>query len=325
MGTPDLAASVLRQVAAWPGGRIVAVYSQPDRPAGRGLELKAPPVKTLALEQGIPVFQPPHFKADADVDALRALLPDYLLVAAYGLILPQRVLDIPRCLALNVHPSLLPRHRGAAPIQRAVMNGDAETGVSIMAMDAGLDTGPVLLRRSVPIGPRDTAGSMGDTLAELGGRLLVEALAGLAAGRLTAVPQDERGASRAAKLEKADGAVDFARPARVIDARIRGLTPWPGAFAFLERDGEKPVRVGLADGAPLPEAAKAVDGPAARETDGPAGETMGLIRGRLAVRCADGVFGLSSLKPAGKAAMDAASFVNGYLRGGKRTRFLPAG
>jgi methionyl-tRNA formyltransferase len=321
MGTPDLAASVLRQAAAWPGGRIVAAYSQPDRPAGRGLELKAPPVKTLALERGIPVFQPSHFKTDADVDALRALLPDYLLVAAYGLILPQRVLDIPRCLALNVHPSLLPRHRGAAPIQRAVMNGDAETGVSIMAMDAGLDTGPVLLRRSVPIGPRDTAGSMRDTLAELGGRLLVEALAGLAAGRRTAVSQDERGASRAAKLEKADGAVDFAWPARVIDARIRGLTPWPGAFAFLERDGEKPLRVGLADGAPLPDAAR----DAARAADGPAGETMGLIRGRLAVRCADGVFGLSSLKPAGKAAMDAASFVNGYLRGGKRARFLPAG
>lgn len=316
MGTPDLAATVLRQVLTWPGGRVIAAYAQPDSPAGRGMELKAPPVKTLALKMGIPVFQPVNFKSDAAVQELAALAPDYLLVAAYGLILPRRVLDIPRRMALNVHTSLLPRYRGAAPIQRAVMNGDTETGVSIMAMEKGLDTGPVLLQRNVPIGPCDTAGTMHDTLAQLGGHLLIEALEGLEAGTLTPAPQDEAGASYAAKLEKAEGGIDFAWAARAIDARIRGVTPWPGAFAVLERPGEPTLRVGLVCGKPLPDAAAPGSGP---------GDILGLDRGYLTVRCGDGVFGLDTLKPAGKGAMDAASFANGYLKGRASARFLPAG
>lgn len=317
MGTPDLAAEVFRHVLAWTadGSRatVVAAYSQPDRPAGRGLAVKAPPVKAVALEHGIPVHQPLNFKADAEVEALRALSPDYLLVAAYGLILPQRVLDIPRKVALNVHTSLLPRYRGAAPIQRAVMNGDARTGVSIMAMDAGLDTGPVILQRAAPIGPSDTAGTMHDALAKLGGALLVEALEGLEAGTLSPHPQDSGGATYAAKLEKADGAVDFSRGLLAVDALIRGVTPRPGAFAVLEREGEKPVRTVLASGSPLPGDVPAGSHP---------GDILGLSGGKLAVCCADGLYGAISLKPAGKSEMDAAAFANGYLRG-KKGRFAP--
>lgn len=166
MGTPDFAASILRAVAAWEGGTVEAVYAQPDRPAGRGKKLKAPATKEAALELGIPVYQPLNFKTDDAVRTLRDLAPDVLVVAAYGLLLPQCVLDIPRCGAYNVHASLLPRHRGAAPIQRALMEGDAVTGVTIMRMEAGLDTGPMLLQQAVSIEPDDTAGTLFEVLAE---------------------------------------------------------------------------------------------------------------------------------------------------------------
>ncbi|MDL2272310.1 methionyl-tRNA formyltransferase [Desulfovibrio sp. OttesenSCG-928-I05] len=315
MGTPDLAASVLRRVLEWEEGEVIAAYCQPDRPAGRGLELKAPPVKTLALEHGIPVFQPLHFKSDIDVMLLESLAPDYLLVAAYGLILPQKVLDIPSRMALNVHTSLLPKYRGAAPIQRAVMNGDAETGVSIMAMDAGLDTGPVVLQETLPIAASDTAGIMHDKLAELGGELLIRALEGLEEGRLQSSPQNEAEASYAAKLGKNDGAIDFSQDASRIDAIVRGVSPWPGAFANLVRDGEKPLRVAFVAGSPL-------NAPAAdTRPDTPTGTILGLTDGSTAVRCASGVYGITTLKPAGKAAMDAAAFANGYLRGHENARF----
>lgn len=312
MGTPDLAAAVLRHVLEWEEGEVIAAYCQPDRPAGRGLELKAPPVKNLAIERGIPVFQPLNFKSDIDVMLLESLAPDYLLVAAYGLILPHTVLDIPTRAALNVHTSLLPKYRGAAPIQRAVMNGDAVTGVSIMRMDAGLDTGPVLLQETLPITARDTAGTMHDKLAECGGALLIRALEGLEEGALRAVPQDEAGACYAAKLGKNDGALDFSMDVSRIDAIARGVSPWPGAFATLVRDGEKPLRVAFVAGAPM-------DG--ASGTDQVPGTVLGLINGRIAVCCGSGVYGVETLKPAGKGAMDAAAFANGYLRGRENARF----
>lgn len=304
MGTPDLAATVLRHVLSWPGGRVRAVYTQPDRPAGRGYALKAPPVKLLAEANGIPVFQPRNFKADADVDALRALEPDFLLVAAYGLILPQRVLDIPRAMPLNVHTSLLPLYRGAAPIQRAIMNGDKESGVTIMGMEAGMDTGPILLQRAVPIGPADTAATLHDTLAALGGSLLIEALEGLASGLVVPVPQDHGKATYAAKLSKADGQLDCSRTVAALDAHIRGVTPWPGAFCTLLRQGHEDLVLGIEAGRPL-----------SGNSDAQPGTVLGLMDGCLALVCADGIYGISRLRPAGRKAMDAQAFVNGYLAG----------
>ena len=202
MGTPDFSAVILEQVLAWSGGEVLAVYTQPDRPAGRGKKLQASPVKELALRHGIEVRQPLNFKNPEDVAALDGLKPDFLLVAAYGLILPQSVLDIPRFAPVNVHASLLPKYRGAAPIQRAVMNGDAQTGIAIMRMEAGLDTGPVYAMRAIPIGPEDPAGDVHDALACLGGELLLDSLPGIASGELVAAAQDDASATYAPKLGK---------------------------------------------------------------------------------------------------------------------------
>lgn len=321
MGTPDLAAVVLDRVLAWKGGTVVAVYCQPDRPAGRGMTLKAPPVKELAQLHDIPVFQPLNFKNDEDVAVLRSHRPDYLLVAAYGLILPQRVLDIPTRMPLNVHTSLLPRYRGAAPIQRAIMDGCTETGVTIMKMEAGLDTGPVILQKAVPIGVNDTAEDLHDVLAQTGGNLLVEALEALEAGKAAVHPQDNANASYAAKLGKTDGLLDFSRTGAEIHARRRGVTPWPGAFGTLEWEGGDPLEVKILDGKPfagaLPPEAAAL----------PKGSVLsGLVDNALAVTCADGVYLITHLRPAGRKLMDAAAFMNGYHKGRGGARFaLPPG
>lgn len=319
MGTPDLAATVLDRVLAWDGGSVVAVYSQPDRPAGRGMALKAPPVKELALLHGIPVLQPPNFRNDTDVETLRAFQPDYLLVAAYGLILPQCVLDIPTRMPLNVHTSLLPRYRGAAPIQRAIMNGDTETGVTVMRMEAGLDTGPIMLQKRTPIGEDDTAGDMLDILADLGGETLVEALEGLEAGALACEMQNDATASYAAKLEKFEGLLDFSRSREEIHARRRGVTPWPGAFATLRWEDGETLDVKILDGkiyrGPLPAAACSF----------PFGTVLyQRIENALAVTCADGIYLITSLRPAGRKAMDAAAFMNGYCKNRGSARFAPS-
>ena len=322
MGTPDLAATVLRHLLAWPGGRVVAVYCQPDRPSGRGMSLKAPPVKKLALEYNLPVLQPPNFKNPDDVAQLGAFEPDYLLVAAYGLILPKSVLAIPKRMALNVHTSLLPLHRGAAPIQRAIMNGDTETGVTIMAMEPGLDTGPVILQQAVSIGSDDTAQVMHDILADIGGKLLPRAIEGLESKKLTCTPQNDAIASYAAKLEKSDGRLDFSRTGAEIHAQARGVTPWPGAFGVLERPDEDPLPVNILAGSPL---ASGVLPPTVSDLEQtPPGTVLpGLITNAVAVRCADGVYLISSLRPSGRKAMDAAAFMNGYLKGRGQARFLP--
>lgn len=317
MGTPDLAATVLKHILAWGGGRVLAVYCQPDRPAGRGMAMKAPPVKTLALEHGLPVRQPLNFKNPEDVAALRELAPDYLLVAAYGLILPESVLAVPRRLPLNVHTSLLPHYRGAAPIQRAIMNGDAQTGVTIMAMQAGLDTGPVILQQTVPIGPDDTAAQLRDALAECGGKLLITAIQGLETGKLTLCAQDGASASYAAKLKKSDGYLDFSRPVHEIHARARAVTPWPGAFSLLLRNGGDPLSVSILEGRPMAGVSPDV-------ASLPAGTVLSKpVDKGLAVRCADGLYLITSLRPAGRKAMDAAAFVNGYLAGRGTARFAP--
>jgi methionyl-tRNA formyltransferase len=225
-----------RWTATPAGFTVPLVLTQPDRPAGRGMKLQASPVKQCALEQGIAVAQPRSLRLDgkfpedaaAACAALLAAQADAMVVAAYGLILPQWVLDLPARGCLNIHASLLPRWRGAAPIHRAIQAGDTETGVTIMQMDAGLDTGAMLLTEKLPIGPRDTTASLHDRLADMGGRLIVEALELAACGGLQPVPQPEQGVTYAHKIEKSESAVDWSLPAHVIGRRVRAFDPFPG-------------------------------------------------------------------------------------------------
>jgi methionyl-tRNA formyltransferase len=229
-GTPEFAVPSLRAAAA--NGEVVAVCTQPDRPAGRGRGLTASPVKQEALGLGIPVLQPETLKGDDAQGRLRALEPDLMVVVAYGLILPRKVLAIPRHGCWNVHASLLPRWRGAAPIQRAIEAGDAETGVCLMRMEAGLDTGPVLLSQATAIGAEETGGQLHDRLAELGAKLLAEGLRQLRAGTLPAArPQPEAGVTYAHKLDKAEAKLDWSLPAEVLARKVRAFSPWPVAEA----------------------------------------------------------------------------------------------
>ncbi len=231
MGSPDFAVPSLEALLRQ--HEVVLVVTQPDKPAGRGARLTPPAIKVVAERAGIPVIQPTSARRPEVAAQLRATGAELGVVVAYGKILPPAVLEaLPRG-CINVHGSLLPRWRGAAPIQRAVMAGDAETGVCIMQLDEGMDTGPVLLERRVPIGDDDTAGTVFATLAPLGAEALLEAIDGLAAGTLVARPQDHARATHAAMLAKRDGAIDFAAPAAAVAARIRGVDPWPGAYAAL--------------------------------------------------------------------------------------------
>ncbi len=256
----------------------------------------------------MPVYQPLNFKTEEAVAELRALRPDVLVVAAYGLILPQSVLDIPRLGPVNVHASLLPRLRGAAPIQRSVMAGDAVTGVTIMRMEASLDTGPMLLQKAMGIGIDDTAGDLHDQLAELGGRLLTQALGKLADGTAVAIPQDNVRATYAAKLTKADGLIDWNRTAVQVHAHIRGVTPWPGAYCTIQREGQKELRVALGPGriGPLRSEAPEYEGATP-------GTIVGLVDDQLAIACTDRLYLVDSIRPADRKPMDARAFLCGYL------------
>jgi methionyl-tRNA formyltransferase len=232
-GTPDFAlASLSALVEA--GVVPVAVLTQPDRPAGRGKRLTASPVKLFAERHGIKVLQPPTLREHSVVDELAALEPDVLIVAAYGLLLPQNVLDIPIQGCLNVHASLLPRWRGAAPIQAAILAGDNETGISLMAMTAGLDCGPVFARSAVRIGDEETAGELHDRLATLGGKLLVEKLEDILCGNLGAVEQDDARATYAGKIKKQDARLDWTQDAETLARQVRAYNPVPGSFFFVE-------------------------------------------------------------------------------------------
>ncbi|WP_158774768.1 methionyl-tRNA formyltransferase [Cobetia sp. L2A1] len=232
-GTPDFAAECLTALLG-SQHHIISVHTQPDRPSGRGRKLTPGPVKQLALEHAIPVHQPLNFKDDADRQVLRDLNVDIMVVVAYGLILPQAVLDIPRLGCLNIHASLLPRWRGAAPIQRAIEAGDNASGVTIMQMDAGLDTGGMLLIRRTSITASTTGGELHDALAAQGGEAIVTALNAIAEGDLPTTPQPEEGVTYAAKLSKAEAELDFTCPASEQDARIRAFNPWPVAWTRLE-------------------------------------------------------------------------------------------
>ena len=306
MGTPEFAAEVLARLAAWPGGRVVAAYTQPDRPRGRGMRRVPSPVKTLAERLGVEVRQPENFRSEAERNRLAELAPDILVAAAYGLLLPRAVLDAARIAPLNVHASLLPRYRGAAPIQRAVMENwapDAVTGVSIMRMEPSLDTGPVYATRSVPIAGR-TAGEVTEALAVAGGELLVEALPGIVAGTLVAKPQDDALATHAAKLGKEDGRIDWNLPACQVDAWVRGVTPAPGARARIVCKGAaEPLDILILKG----RAAEAPQGSAR-----PAPGTIQKLPSGLGVACTDGIYVLERLRPTGRKDMAGRDFANGY-------------
>ena len=235
MGTPEFAVPSLQALLdANPGtvGRVVGVVSQPDRPKGRGGRLTSPPIKIMAERAGLPVIQPSKMKDQAFLDTLRGWAPELIAITAFGRILPPVVLDLPPLGCINVHGSLLPKYRGAAPIHWAVINGETETGITTMLMDPGMDTGPMLLREAIPILPTDTAGDLAARLAPIGGRLLVETIVGLKKGTLTPIPQDHTQASLAPMLKKEDGALDWRGEAATLANRVRGLIPWPGAYTY---------------------------------------------------------------------------------------------
>jgi len=235
MGTPEFAVPSLQALLdADPDtvGRVVGVVTQPDRPKGRGQQLAPPPIKVLAQQAGLPVLQPVKMKDPDFLDTLRGWAPDVIAVTAFGRILPPVLLDLPYWGCINVHGSLLPKYRGAAPIQWAIINGETETGITTMLMDPGLDTGPMLMRATVPIHPTDTAGDLAARLAPLGGRLLVETIAGLKSKTLAPTPQDHAKATLAPLLKKEDGWLNWKDEAPALANRIRGLTPWPGAYTY---------------------------------------------------------------------------------------------
>jgi len=292
-GTPDFAVPSLLAAAA--RNEVVAVYTQPDRPAGRGRALTASPVKQAATERGIPVFQPESLRTLASRDAMRALQPDLLVVVAYGLILPPKVLAIPGLGCWNVHASLLPRWRGAAPIQRAIAAGDRQTGVCLMQMEAGLDTGPVLLSQSVEIGAEETGGQLHDRLSALGAQVLGDGLGLLRAGlRPVATPQPETGVSYAHKLDKAEARLDWAQPAVMLAAKVRAFNPWPMAEAMVA--GE---RLRLHAAIALPQDHARVPG-----------TLLAVGRDGIDVACGEGMLRIRTLQREGGKAITAADFLN---------------
>jgi methionyl-tRNA formyltransferase len=290
MGSPEFAVPTLRAVARV--AEIVGVVTQPDKPAGRGQTLVAPAVKQAAAEllPGVPVLQPKSARAPEVHDQIRALAPDVGVVVAYGKILPQVLLDVPRHGCLNVHGSLLPRYRGAAPIQWAVIRGEAETGITIMQLDAGMDTGPMLLRRAIPIADDDTSGSLAPRLAALGAEMMVETLAALSVGALVPVPQDDSLATMAPMLKKEDGLLDFTQPARAVRDRVRGVDPWPGAYTLL---GGEPLKVWSARLA---------------EGEGAPGDVLGVGAGGLRVACGEGAITFAEVQAPGRKRMAAAAY-----------------
>lgn len=229
LGTPEFAVPTLESVVA-AGHEVLLVVTQPDRPRGRDKHTAAPPVKEAAVRLGLPVYQPERVRRPEAVERLRELRPDAMVVVGYGQIIPQSIIDIPRFGIVNVHASLLPKYRGAGPIQWAIINGETRTGVTTMRIDAGLDTGDMLLKAETPIGPDETAIELGARLARMGADLLVETLPGLERGILTPQKQDPEQATLAPMLKKEDGRIDWSQPAQVIHNRVRGLQPWPGAF-----------------------------------------------------------------------------------------------
>ena len=306
-GTPAFAVPALHALAA--AHELVGVFTQPDRPAGRGRALTASAVKQAALALGLPLAQPLKLRGDetalqATLAQLAAWQPDVMVVVAYGLMLPREVLDFPRLGCLNIHASLLPRWRGAAPIQRAILAGDATSGVSIMQMDEGLDTGAVLCTEQVMIGAECTSAQLHDTLSEVGARQILIALEGLAAGRLVAQPQSQQGVTYAAKLDKRESRIDWTRPARDIDRQIRAFNPWPAAETTLDGQAVKLWRSRLAPAGGNARSERANEGDMADEVVKP-GTLLGLNGDALQVQCGEGVLQVLELQRAGRKALPA--------------------
>jgi len=289
MGTPDFAVPTLVELAGG-GGEIAAVYTRAPKSAGRGMAARRSPVHEAAERLRLPVHHPATLKGDAAAETFRAHQADVAVVVAYGLLLPQPILEAPKFGCLNIHASLLPRWRGAAPIQRALLAGDATTGITIMQMDEGLDTGPMLLKEALPIAPDETGSSLHDKLAALGGRMIVDALQHLAAGQLPATPQPADGVTYAAKLTRDDGRLDWNKPAAALERQVRALTPWPGAW--FETGGARIKVLAARPGA----------------GSGPPGAVIGP---GLTIACGDGALRLTRVQRAGRAAMDD----DAYLRG----------
>lgn len=293
MGTPDFALFSLRALVE-AGEDVVGVVTQPDKPKGRGYTLTPPPVKVYAEEKGLPVYQPKTLRDEAFADLLRQIDPEVIVVVAFGKILPANVLDYPKYGCVNVHGSLLPAYRGAAPMQRAIIDGCAETGITTMFMDVGLDTGDMLLKKSVAIDLHDTFETVHDKLGECGAELLLRTLALLKAGEITPEKQDDALATYAQKIEKEDCLLDFSRTAKEVHDRIRGLSPIPLSFTHTP-DGKmlKVVSSDLCTGKGRP------------------GEVISLENGRITVACGEGAVALLSVLPEGKKRMSAADFING--------------
>ncbi|MCF7200668.1 methionyl-tRNA formyltransferase [Pseudomonas oligotrophica] len=298
-GTPEFAAQHL-QALLQAGREVVAVYTQPDRPAGRGQKLAPSPVKQLALQHDIPVLQPPTLREPAAQAELAALQPDLMVVVAYGLILPQAVLDIPRLGCINSHASLLPRWRGAAPIQRAIEAGDRESGVTVMQMEAGLDTGPMLLKVGTPISAEDTGGSLHDRLAVLGSQAVVEAVGRLAAGELRGEVQDDSLATYAHKLSKDEARIDWTRPALELELLVRAFHPWPICHSTLAGETLKLHAARLGEG------------------QGEPGLILAAGKEGLTVACGEGALTLTRLQLPGGKPLDFADLYNS-----RREQFAP--
>lgn len=290
LGTPDFAVASLEALAE-AGHEIVCVYSQPPRPAGRGHRERPSPVHRFADERGWPVRTPLTLRDPDEQEAFGRLNLDVAVVVAYGLILPRAILEAPRLGCINVHASLLPRWRGAAPIQRALLAGDRETGVTIMQMDEGLDTGPTLLRRAVAIEKEDTAQILHDRLAALGAEALVEALGALSRGALQPQPQEDSGATYAEKIRKEEGRLDWRLPARQLERQVRAFTPWPGAWFELEGERFKVLGAEVAEG------------------EGAPGQ---VLDDELTIACGEGALRLTRLQRAGKAPMEAEALLRGF-------------
>ena len=293
MGTPDIAATCLKRILA-DGFQVVGVYTQPDRPKGRGMKLTASPVKEVALEAGIPVFQPENFREEETVEALRALKPDVCAVVAYGRILPQKVLDVPTFGCINIHASLLPKYRGSAPYQWAVLNGEKETGVTAMYLCREMDAGDMIDRVTTPIGENETAGEVLDRLALLGAGLLSKTLTRFQAGPVAGEKQDESLVSYAPMLDKSLCPIDFHRTAQQVHDQVRGLQPWPVATMELQGKHFKvhETRVTAGEGEP--------------------GQILGLTKTGLVIACGEGAVEIRSLQAEGGKRMNAPDYFRGH-------------
>ena len=294
MGTPNFALQTLQGIIDF-GCNVVGVFTQPDRPKGRGKQVASPPVKDLALKYGIPVFQPKKLREEQAIKDLRDLSPDLIVVVAYGQILPQSVLDIPQCGCINVHASLLPKYRGAAPINQAIIDGEAETGITTMFMDAGLDTGDMLIKKHLSIGPEETAGELHDRLARLGREAMEDTLSQLCSGSLKRQPQDNSQSSYAPMMKKEDGRIDWTRSAAEVHNQIRGLDPWPGAYTYVNGTLLK-----------LAKTCPCQDGTASP------GTIVRIDKQELGIACGVGTLAVREIQLAGRKKMPVAEFLRGY-------------